>query len=95
MVFMKTTGELSDVAKEILDKIVSSKATRDGRGVSVIDGFPSNNEGIACVFSLRGGTTVGYKRPEFNAALSELLRKGFLMELDVQGSSTRYKLIEE
>jgi hypothetical protein len=45
------------------------------------------------VFSLRGGTTVGYKREDFVAALAELIQGGFIMELDREDSQIRYKLV--
>ena len=62
--------------------------------MSVVLGRPSNNEGTACVFSLRGGTTVGYRRDDLAAALAELIRAGFIMELDREATQIRYKLIE-
>jgi hypothetical protein len=92
---MDPKQNLSQFAKDILDQIQSSQETKEGKGIIVILGKPSNNEGTACVFSLRGGTTVGYRRAEFNAAVSELTRGGFLMELDYGDKQTRYKLIEE
>jgi hypothetical protein len=94
MVFMKTREKLSPLAKDILDQIQNSHATRDGKGITVIHGYPSNNEGIACVFSLGGGTTVGYKRDEFAVALSELIEASLIFELDHAQNQTRYKLIE-
>ena len=60
----------------------------------MIHGFPSNNEGTACVFSLTGGETVGYMRDELARALGELIQVGFIMELDRDSARTRYKLIE-
>jgi hypothetical protein len=94
MVFMGSDQKLSSLAMDILDQIVSSQETQEGKGMIVIHGRPSNNEGTACVFSLRGGTTVGYKREDFAVALAELLRAGFIIELDREATRTRYKFIE-
>src|SRR5260370_20995690 len=78
MVSMDSKQNLSPFARDILDQIESSKETKEGKGIIVILGKPSNNEGTACVFSLRGGTTVGYKREDFVAALTELFQGGFI-----------------
>jgi len=85
---------LSPVAKDVLNGILSSQATTEGKGMIVIHGLPSTNEGIACVFSLRGGQTVGYKRADLTGALEELIQRGFIMELDRSDTQTRYKLIK-
>src|SRR5258707_6349638 len=87
MVSMDSKQNLSPFAKDILDQIESSKETKEGKGIIVILGKPSNNKGTACVFSLRGGTTVGYKREDFLAAFAELFQGGFFIELDLGGSS--------
>jgi hypothetical protein len=81
---------LSPGAKEIL----GSETSNEGRGIILIHGFPSNNEGTACVFSLTGGNTVGYRRDELTSAVEELIQAGFIMELDRDSTRTRYKLIE-
>jgi len=93
MVSMDSKQNLSPFAKDILDQIESSKETKEGKGIIVILGKPSNNERTACVFSLRGGTTVGYKREDFVAALAELIQGGFIMELDREDSQIRYELV--
>jgi hypothetical protein len=95
MVSMDSKQNLSPFAKDILDQIESSKETKEGKGIIVILGKPSNNEGIACAFSLRGGTAVGYKREDLVAALAELIQGGFIMELDREDSQIRYKLINQ
>ena len=95
MVFMDPNQKLSSLEMDILDQIVGSQETKEGKGMIVIHGRPSNNEGTACVFSLRGGTTVGYRREDFAAALAELIRAGFIMELDRETTQTRYKLIDK
>jgi len=91
--FYGTTTKFEPVGKTILDEIESSEETKEGKGMCVVRGFPSTNEGTACVFSLRGGTTVGYKRDDFVAALAELIQAGFIMELDRVDTQIRYKLI--
>jgi hypothetical protein len=68
--------------------------TWDGKGITVIHGNPSNNEGTACVFSLGGGTTVGHRRDEFAVALSELIEADLIFELGQAQNQTRYKLIQ-
>jgi hypothetical protein len=95
MVFMGSNQKLSSLAMDILDQILSSQETHEGKGMIVIHGRPSNIEGTACVFSLRGGTTVGYEREDFAVALAELIRAGFIMELDREATQTRYKFIEQ
>jgi hypothetical protein len=95
MVFMDSKQNLSPFAKDILDQIEAGQETKEGKGIIVILGMPSNNEGTACVFSLRGGTTVGYKREEFVAALAELIQGAFIMELDREDNQIRYKLIDK
>jgi hypothetical protein len=95
MVFMDSKQNLSPFVKDILDQIEAGQETKEGKGIIVILGKPSNNEGTACVFSLRGGTTVGYKREEFVAALAELIQGGFIMELDREDNQIRYKLIDK
>jgi hypothetical protein len=85
---------LSPGAKEILDKIISGDGSSEGKGLTLIHGRPSNNEGVACVFSLQGGTTVGYMRDELERALGELIQTGFIFELSRELSMTRYKLVE-
>jgi hypothetical protein len=92
MVFMAANQRLSSLALDLLDQIVSSKETKEGRGMIVIHGRPSNNEGTACVFSLGDGPRVVYKREDVTVALAELIRAGFIMELDRQ---TRYKFIDK
>jgi hypothetical protein len=84
---------LSPVAKDVLSRILSSQETTEGKGMIVIHGRPSTNEGTACVFSLRGGQTVGYRRDDLTGALEELTQMGFIMELDRSAAHTRYKLI--
>jgi hypothetical protein len=76
MVFMDAKQNLSPSAKEILDLIETSEATKEGKGMIVVLGFPSTNEVTVCVFSLRNGTTVNCKRDEFVAALAELIQAG-------------------
>jgi hypothetical protein len=83
---------LTPEAKEILSGIINSEASNEGKGITLIRGFPSNNEMIACVFSLQGGQTVGCKRDELTHALEELIRTGFMLELDQDFNRTRYKL---
>ena len=95
MVFMGPNQKLSSLAMDILDQIVGSEETKEGKGMIVTHGRPSNNEGTACVFSLRGGTTVVYKREDFTVALAELIRADFIMELDRQATQTRYKFIDK
>lgn len=85
---------LSPGAREILDKIIGGDASPEGKGLILIHGFPSNNEGIACVFSLKTGQTVGFLRKEFEMILQELIQTGFILELDRESNMTRYKLIE-
>jgi hypothetical protein len=85
---------LSPRAREILDKIIGGDASPEGKGLTLIHGRPSNNEGIACVFSLKGGTTVGFLRKEFEMILQELIQTGFIFELERESNMTRYKLIE-
>jgi len=80
---------------DILDQIVGSEETKEGKGMIVIPGPPSNNEETACVFSLRGGPRAVYKREDFTVALAELIRAGFIMELDRQATQTRYKFIDK
>jgi hypothetical protein len=92
MLFLGSNQKLSSLAMDILDQILSSQETHEGKGMIVIHGRPSNNVGTACVFSFRGGTTVGYKREDFAVALAELIRAGFIMELDREATQTRYKL---
>jgi len=94
-VFMGPNQKLSSLAMDVLDQIVSSQETKEGKGMIVIHGHPSNNEGKARVFSLRGGTTVGYRREDFAVALAELVRAGFIIELDRETTQTRYKLIDK
>src|SRR5258708_24398952 len=93
MVSMDSKQNLSPFAKDILDQIESSKETKEGKGIIVILGKPSNNEGTACVFSLRGGTTVGYKREDFLAALAETFPGGFFLEVDWGDRQNRDKTL--
>jgi hypothetical protein len=95
MFFMGPREKLSSLAMDILDQIVSSQETKEGKGMIVFHGYPGNNEGTACVFSLRGGTTVGYRRENFAVALAELIRAGFIMQLDRETTQTRYKFIDK
>jgi len=92
---VRPNQKLSSLAMDILDQIVGSEETKEGKGMTVIQGRPRNNEGTACVFSLRGGSRVGYRREDFTAALAELIRAGFIMELDREVSQTRYKFIDK
>ena len=93
--FMGSNQRIGSLAMDILDQIVGSAETKEGKGMIVIHGRPSNNEGTACVFSLEAGTTVGYRRDDFAAALAELIRAGFIMELDQQAAQTRYKFVDK
>jgi hypothetical protein len=85
---------LSPGAREILDKIIGGDVSPEGKGLIVIHGFPSNNEGVACVLSLKTGQTAGFLRKEFEMILQELIQTGFIFELDRESNMTRYKLIE-
>src|SRR5258706_9779498 len=93
MVSMDSKQNLSPFAKDILDQIESSKETKEGKGIIVILGKPSNNEGTACVFSLRGGTTVGYKPEEFVAAVAEIITGGVFFGVGWGGRSITYKTV--
>jgi hypothetical protein len=70
MFFMGPREKLNSLAMDILDQIVSSQETKEGKGMIVFHGYPGNNEGTACVFSLRGGTTVGYRPRELCGGIS-------------------------
>jgi hypothetical protein len=71
---MGPNQKLSLLAMDILDQIVGSQETKEGKGTIVIHDRHSNNEETACVLSLRGGPRVGYKREEFTVALAQLIR---------------------
>ena len=81
-------------ARDILNKIIGSEASNEGKGIILTHGFPSNSEVTLCVFSLTGGNTVGCRRDELKWALEELIQARFIMELDRDSARTRYKLIE-
>jgi hypothetical protein len=87
---------LSPLAKEFLDMIIDGPALPEGKGLTLIHGFPSNNEVAACVFSIGAGqrTTVNVRRKELEQALEELIQTGFIFELDREHNMTRFKLIE-
>jgi hypothetical protein len=92
---MGPNQKLSSLAMDILDQIVASQKTNEGKGMIVIHGRPGNNEETACVFSLRGAPRVGYKHEDLTVALAELIRAGYIMELDRQATQTRYKFIDK
>jgi hypothetical protein len=96
MIIMKNALELSEPAKGILKRIQNGEETKEGKGMAVVRGFPSNNEATYCVFNLRGGgSALPLKRAEFSAALSELIEAGFIFELSRENTQTRYKLVEQ
>jgi hypothetical protein len=73
---------LSPAAKDVLNRIISSGRSIEGKGMILVRRFPSNNEATYCVFSLTGGDTVAYRRDELTWAVEELIQAGFIMELD-------------
>jgi hypothetical protein len=86
---------LSPVARDVLSRIIASPERREGKGMTLIRGYPSNNEATACVFSLGGGNTIWYKPDDIAGALAELIQAKFIIELDRSYTQNRYKLIDK